>query len=258
MSETKTDVQVPSWLAFFGSIVLISLIVCLYFYYAHINFPIVEKTDWEKRGQSGDSFGGLNAIFSGFAFAALIFTILLQRADLKATKIELARTADAQEASQKSFSDQVQIMKDAVEISRQSAQLMRLQATRPLAHVIVFAALIDPNALRDGSKSTTLLSRSIALRILNNGRGLARNVRVRVTLPDEPIFLEFGNLVLEACIPRTIPSFGPDTPIDIMLPYIERRTPSSPRSYEIVVHWNYDNGHEEISNQSTINLFMFD
>lgn len=38
------------------------------------------------RGQFGDQFGAINALFSGFAFAGIIFTILLQRRDLAETR----------------------------------------------------------------------------------------------------------------------------------------------------------------------------
>lgn len=51
----------------------------------------------------GDSFGALNTLFSGLAFAGVIYTILLQstelglqRKELKETKDELKRSADAQ------------------------------------------------------------------------------------------------------------------------------------------------------------------
>lgn len=63
--------------------------------------------DWEKRGQFGDVFGAVNALFSGLAFAGLIFAILLQREDLELqrqeltlTRHELARTAEAQVQSE--------------------------------------------------------------------------------------------------------------------------------------------------------------
>ena len=35
--------------------------------------------DWSGKGQFGDMFGGLNALFSGFAFAGLLYTLILQR-----------------------------------------------------------------------------------------------------------------------------------------------------------------------------------
>jgi len=54
------------------------------------------------KGQLGDMFGSVNALFSGLAFAGIIYTILLQhkelglqRKELELTRSELTRTADA-------------------------------------------------------------------------------------------------------------------------------------------------------------------
>lgn len=38
---------------------------------------------WDVRGQFGDLFGSVNALFSGFAFAGLVITIIQQRHDLQ-------------------------------------------------------------------------------------------------------------------------------------------------------------------------------
>lgn len=71
--------------------------------------------DWEKRGQFGDVFGAVNALFSGLAFAGLIFAILLQREDLELqrqeltlTRQELARTAQAQIESEEALRTQAE------------------------------------------------------------------------------------------------------------------------------------------------------
>lgn len=39
--------------------------------------------DWDVRGQFGDLFGSVNALFSGLAFAGLVITIIQQRHDLQ-------------------------------------------------------------------------------------------------------------------------------------------------------------------------------
>jgi hypothetical protein len=44
--------------------------------------------DFAKRGQIGDSFGAINALFSGLAFAGVIYTIILQREELSAQSKE--------------------------------------------------------------------------------------------------------------------------------------------------------------------------
>ena len=68
--------------------------------------------DWATRGQFGDMFGFVNALFSGLAFAGVIVAILLQREELRLqrrdlklqreelelTREELRKSADAQGA----------------------------------------------------------------------------------------------------------------------------------------------------------------
>ena len=63
--------------------------------------------DWPTRGQFGDMFGVANTLFSGMAFAGIIYTILLQRQELKLqrrelelTRDQLTRTATAQASKQ--------------------------------------------------------------------------------------------------------------------------------------------------------------
>lgn len=50
--------------------------------------------DYNDRGTFGDMFGVVNALFSGLAFAGIIFTILLQRQELKYQRDELTATRE--------------------------------------------------------------------------------------------------------------------------------------------------------------------
>jgi hypothetical protein len=50
------------------------------------NSPTPEQ---DSRGQFGDMFGAVNSLFSGLAFAGLIFTILLQRREFARRRREL-------------------------------------------------------------------------------------------------------------------------------------------------------------------------
>jgi len=74
--------------------------------------------DWSSRGTFGDLFGAVNALFSGLAFAGLIYTIILQkrdlemqRAEIKMNRTELKKSASAQQKSEKALSEQVEQMK---------------------------------------------------------------------------------------------------------------------------------------------------
>jgi hypothetical protein len=53
------------------------------------------------RGQFGDKFGAINALFAGFAFAGIIFTIFLQNREIKQTKSMLE--AQLQDSNKQRF-----------------------------------------------------------------------------------------------------------------------------------------------------------
>lgn len=69
--------------------------------------------DLDGRGTFGDMFGGINALFSGFAFAGVVFAIFLQknglelqRQELKDTRKELAGQKEQLEAQNKTLQKQ--------------------------------------------------------------------------------------------------------------------------------------------------------
>lgn len=59
----------------------------------YVSWPIT-LGNVDKAGVFGDSFGVLTALFSGLAFAGIIFTILLQREELKLQREELRLTRE--------------------------------------------------------------------------------------------------------------------------------------------------------------------
>jgi hypothetical protein len=97
--EADKDAPVPLWL-------LVLIVVVLW------ALSAVAISWWygtpAERSQVGDMFGAVNALFSGLAFAILIYTMWLQktelglqRAELRQTRSELRRTANAQEKAQR-------------------------------------------------------------------------------------------------------------------------------------------------------------
>lgn len=50
---------------------------------------MVFLSDWSTRGTFGDLFGAVNALFSALAFAVLIYTIVLQREEIKQNREEI-------------------------------------------------------------------------------------------------------------------------------------------------------------------------
>ena len=62
---------------------------------------------WSTRGQFGDLFGSVNALFSGLAFAFLIYAILLQKDELSLQREELKLQREEMKASRKELKAQV-------------------------------------------------------------------------------------------------------------------------------------------------------
>jgi len=94
-------------------IILAFLVVVLWVVYGVVVTNLNLK-DWAERGLFGDMFGGLNALFSGLAFAGLICAIWMQR-----TEIQLQRN---------DLKLQREIMEAQVEEARQLAHHVSVQA----------------------------------------------------------------------------------------------------------------------------------
>ena len=96
------------------TLILIALIIFLW-----AGSPFVLNfflNDTVKQGAFGDSFGAINSLFSGLAFAGIIYTIALQRKELelqreelKLTREELQKSAEAQTEASKTLSITAQL-----------------------------------------------------------------------------------------------------------------------------------------------------
>lgn len=91
-------------------------------------FIVGVLSDWPSRGQFGDMFGAINSLFSGLAFAGVIFTIYLQREELalqrnelELTRTQLARSADAQEKSEEALKQQVDVLSQTARLNALSS-----------------------------------------------------------------------------------------------------------------------------------------
>jgi hypothetical protein len=109
------DKQVSSNISF-KSLILISMVVviiqCVAGYIIYLTFDT-----WNNRADFGEMFGAVNTLFSGLAFAGVIYAIFLQRRELELqrnelemTRAELRRSAEAQENSERALADQAQAL----------------------------------------------------------------------------------------------------------------------------------------------------
>lgn len=76
---------------------LIALIVVLLYTVGVLSLR-GEDGKFEVLGQFGDSFGALTSLFNALAFAALIVTVVLQSRELRESRQELSKQAEAQKA----------------------------------------------------------------------------------------------------------------------------------------------------------------
>lgn len=84
----KNDKKKENYFVIFLWIAVVLLIIS-------ISFPFLVNhffTDWAKSGTFGDTFGALNALFSGLALAGVIVTIMMQRTELRNQQIEMQET----------------------------------------------------------------------------------------------------------------------------------------------------------------------
>ncbi len=87
MAETKKNDESELGIYIIGIVsVLLILVLWCYTYIELRDLP------YDQRSSLGDMFGTVNALFSGLAFAGIIFTILLQRKELSFQRKELRET----------------------------------------------------------------------------------------------------------------------------------------------------------------------
>ena len=107
----------------------------------------------ETASRWGDSFGFVNAILSGLAFAAVIITLWLQKSELRlqreeleATREQLKRSAEAQEASEKrlfltAYLNALDSFREIAAMRMNSRQRV-LNATYPVVQGVVFESRV--------------------------------------------------------------------------------------------------------------------
>ncbi len=96
---------------------------------------------WGERGQFGDLFGSVNALFSGLAFAGLLITVRLQQQQLSTQQEELRLQREEMASSRKELARQV------------SAQQALYRAT--VAQISVAAANARIESIKMDSESVT-------------------------------------------------------------------------------------------------------
>lgn len=107
--------------------VIVPVVLAIVFLWGGSAVVIHFASGAEGRGTFGDMFGAINALFSGLAFASLIYAILLQREELRLQRTELADTRKVLESQRQEASTQNETLAQQT-FDNTFFQLLRLQS----------------------------------------------------------------------------------------------------------------------------------
>ncbi len=93
----------------------------------------------EEKGTFGDSFGSVNALFTGLAFAGLVFSILLQQRQIRLQRADFLRQLEEMEGSRKTVEEQNRLLAT-------QNQLMRGQTDVAMVELEAQAMQLDAQA----------------------------------------------------------------------------------------------------------------
>lgn len=154
-TDIETEKSKLKWSGFVLSAIGVFFFTWLYWFVASNFIP-----ELEDRGQFGDMFGGLTSLFTGFAFAGLIYTILIQRQELQYQREELslqrkemARFADAQESSEKALSRQAEYLELSARVNTLGNLIAQRETISRYTRGDQFFSSQFENLLKDGSRA---------------------------------------------------------------------------------------------------------
>lgn len=151
-------------------IVMVCVVIIFIFYggtILYLSTPISELSV-NKAGVFGDSFGALTALFSGLAFAGMIWTIYLQRSDLNMQQQQLSLQLEEMEAARSEMATQSKIQRAHFYAVKAQLRTNKIQAE--IEAVKIGAAGLHPGI---GSRSKQIAEiNELAEQIGAQARGL--------------------------------------------------------------------------------------
>lgn len=161
-SETEEDSPSPGWLVLAAAVVIAVLIV---FWLSVTN--LISKP--EQQGQFGDMFGAANTLFSGLAFAGIIYTIWLQRTELKLQRIELRDTKEELKLSRLAHEKTSKIMDKQLEILEKTLNIEQVRFDRQFLPIFVEGLCDFGCSIKDNK-------RTFELQMINKGNPVSNIV----------------------------------------------------------------------------------
>ncbi len=107
--ENRKSEHMALWAA--GALALTVGVALLY-------YAIVYYYMGKDSGTFGDTFGAMNAVFTGYALVMVAYSLKLQRDELRLQREELRRSTEAMEATALAQAKQVEHFRESAELSR--------------------------------------------------------------------------------------------------------------------------------------------
>jgi len=142
---------------------LIGLVVAVLVVHLAYGIIVYRSVDsWNDRGTFGDMFGGVNSLFSGLAFAGVIYAIFLQQYELRLQRKELRLQREAMQLMKEGQDRTAEAQEQGVELLEEerkerdaavmpSFTLMGIQFVRstPTERIMESGLLVRVNEVRD-------------------------------------------------------------------------------------------------------------
>lgn len=121
-----------------------------------------------KPNEFGDMFGGLNALFTGLAFAGIIVTILLQREDLKSQQAVLNLQLEQLKLQKKELADTRKVLETQQKEMAQQNKTLKLQQFENTLFSMIdnFNGIVEFIDYHNSTRGITLNGRAAISRII--------------------------------------------------------------------------------------------
>lgn len=163
--DIKVTSEEDKWLCYF--MWAIGLVLALMFLFALCIFRYIDT--WEHRGQFGDLFGIVNALFSGLAFAGLIITIRQQHKDLEYQREAINQTNLEMQSQTSEFEKQNDTLRRQ---QFESTFFKMLEVQQSIVNDLYASDSHKEQAMEDNPKELGRVSKEIVLQDIYRGRSL--------------------------------------------------------------------------------------
>ncbi|WP_338706512.1 hypothetical protein [Paenibacillus amylolyticus] len=95
--------------------------------------PLIYSNEELEAGTFGDMFGAVNALFSGLAFAGLIYTIAVQRQELRAQSKSIEMQTNEMNLQVKAIqmqTEELSLQRDAIQMQTEELKMQREETAR--------------------------------------------------------------------------------------------------------------------------------